>query len=163
MNFGKPFFSDIFEGSRGCDGEANQEDVGLGVRKRTQSVVIFLTGRIEEAKSVWLVANPIEVHSPSASGSCALANHGHHKEYCDKHRGRMFSAIKCQAQNIQSTFLTCKEIRCLHHSDSIVIKNRRDVFGGKFVRCVGDKKAGLSNGAVTDNYTSITHQNGVST
>lgn len=31
MNFGEPFFAHVLEGSGGCHGEADQENVGLGV------------------------------------------------------------------------------------------------------------------------------------
>lgn len=41
---------DVLEARRRHDAEANQEDVGLGVRKGPQTIVIFLTGSIPEAK-----------------------------------------------------------------------------------------------------------------
>jgi hypothetical protein len=61
MYLGEPLFSDVFEGRGGCDAEADKEDVGLGVGKRPQSIVIFLPSSIEEAQRIWLVANPIQI------------------------------------------------------------------------------------------------------
>ena len=49
-----------------------------------------------------------------------------------------------------------------HHGDSIVVKDRWHVFGGKLVRGVGDEEASLANSTVADNYTSITPQGNVS-
>lgn len=46
--FGKPFLSNVLEGCRGCDGEADEEDIGLGIREWAQTVVIFLSGCIEK-------------------------------------------------------------------------------------------------------------------
>jgi hypothetical protein len=48
MYFGKPFLSDVLEGGRGGDGEADEEDIGLGIREWAQAVVIFLSGCVEE-------------------------------------------------------------------------------------------------------------------
>jgi hypothetical protein len=31
MNFGEPFFFDVFKGSRGSDTKTDEEDVGLGI------------------------------------------------------------------------------------------------------------------------------------
>lgn len=56
--FLEPFLAHVFKGGGGGDGKANEEDVGLWVRQRTQSVIVFLTGRIEKSKRVWLIANP---------------------------------------------------------------------------------------------------------
>ena len=49
MDFRKPFFSDVLKGSRRCDGKADQENVCLGVRERPQTVIILLTGSVEES------------------------------------------------------------------------------------------------------------------
>jgi hypothetical protein len=46
---GKPLLAHVLEGGGRGDAEADEEDVGLGVRERPQSVVIFLPGRVEEA------------------------------------------------------------------------------------------------------------------
>ena len=42
-----------------------------------------------------------------------------------------------------------------HNSNCIVVEDGRDVFGGEFVCRVADEKAGLANGTVTDDYTSV--------
>lgn len=36
------------------DGEADEEDVGLGVRERPQSVVVLLSGGIPKPQAYWL-------------------------------------------------------------------------------------------------------------
>ncbi|KFY83036.1 hypothetical protein V498_08329, partial [Pseudogymnoascus sp. VKM F-4517 (FW-2822)] len=58
MHLWKPLLAHVLEGGGGGDGEADQEDVGLGVGERTEAIVILLPGSIEEAESVWLVADP---------------------------------------------------------------------------------------------------------
>ena len=47
MNFWEPLLSDVFERRWGCDAEADQEDVGLRVRKWTKTVIVLLTSSIE--------------------------------------------------------------------------------------------------------------------
>ena len=59
VNLGEPLLSDVLERRRRCDGEADEEDVGLGVGQRPQAVIIFLSGGIEETKGVWLVTDPV--------------------------------------------------------------------------------------------------------
>lgn len=54
----KPLFSHVFEGGGRCDGEADEEDVGLGVGEGSEAVVVFLAGCIKEAEGVWFVADP---------------------------------------------------------------------------------------------------------
>ena len=44
----KPFLAHILKGSGGRDGEANEKDIGLGVRKRSESIIVFLPCRVEE-------------------------------------------------------------------------------------------------------------------
>jgi hypothetical protein len=46
------------------------------------------------------------------------------------------------------------EMENLHNSDSIVIKNGRDVFGGEFVCRIADQETGLADSTVTDDHTS---------
>lgn len=58
VDLGEPLLADVLEGGGGGDAEANEEDVGLWVRQRSQSVVIFLTGGIEETEGIGFVANP---------------------------------------------------------------------------------------------------------
>lgn len=45
----EPFLANVFKGRRRGDGEANQEDVGLGVRQRAKTIVILLSGSIEQS------------------------------------------------------------------------------------------------------------------
>lgn len=58
VNLGEPLFANVLEGSRRDDGEADEEDVGLRVRERAKTVVILLSGSIEESKGVRLITNP---------------------------------------------------------------------------------------------------------
>jgi tRNA-dihydrouridine synthase len=53
----EPLFLDVLERGRRCNGEADQENIGLRVRQRTESVVIFLTGSIKESEGMWLITN----------------------------------------------------------------------------------------------------------
>jgi len=56
-DFWNPFFSDIFEGRRRNDGKADEENVGLRIRQRPQSVVVLLTRSVEKAESVRFPSN----------------------------------------------------------------------------------------------------------
>lgn len=38
--------ADVVEGIRRVDGKANQDDVGVGVRKGTETIIVFLASRI---------------------------------------------------------------------------------------------------------------------
>lgn len=57
VDFGEPLLADVLKGSRRDDGEADEEDIGLRVRERTETVIILLTGSIEESEGVGLVSN----------------------------------------------------------------------------------------------------------
>ena len=58
VDLGKPLLSHVLEACGRGDGEADEEDVGLRVGKRTQAIVVLLSCRIEEAKGVGLIADP---------------------------------------------------------------------------------------------------------
>lgn len=45
--------------------------------------------------------------------------------------------------------------RCLHYSDRIIVKDRRDVLRREFVCGVTDQKTGLANSTVTDDDASM--------
>lgn len=60
VDFREPLLANVFKGRRGGDGKADQEDIGLGVGERTETVVILLTGGIEEAQGVGFVTDPRE-------------------------------------------------------------------------------------------------------
>lgn len=51
LDFGKPFPLDVVEGRRTGNGEADQEDIGLGVREWPKTIVVFLSGRIPKAQA----------------------------------------------------------------------------------------------------------------
>lgn len=70
VDFWEPLLADVLKGGGGGDGEADEEDVGLGVGEGTESVVIFLSCGIEEAKRIGLVTDPRGVRE----GECELAD-----------------------------------------------------------------------------------------
>jgi hypothetical protein len=51
FDLGMPLCLDVVERRRADDGKADQEDIGLGVRKRAKSVIIFLAGRIPKTET----------------------------------------------------------------------------------------------------------------
>jgi hypothetical protein len=59
VHFREPFLAYVFEGGGRCDGEAYEEDISLRVGEGSKSVVILLSGSIEETKGIWLVTNPL--------------------------------------------------------------------------------------------------------
>lgn len=59
MDLGKPFFADVLKGCWGGDGETDEEDIGLGIGQRSQTVIIFLSGSIEKSESVRLITDPV--------------------------------------------------------------------------------------------------------
>lgn len=62
-DFGEPLFLNVLERSGRVDGKADQEDVGLRVGQRAQTVVVFLPGGVEQSQSVRLIADPVEGQS----------------------------------------------------------------------------------------------------
>lgn len=59
VNLWEPLLADVFERGWGCHGEADKEDVGLWVGERAQTVIILLSGSIEETESIWLITDPV--------------------------------------------------------------------------------------------------------
>ena len=57
LDLRKPLGPYIVEGGAGGDGEAHQKHVCLGVRQRSQSIIILLTGCIPQTKVDWLVVH----------------------------------------------------------------------------------------------------------
>lgn len=51
VNLGVPLGLDVVKRRRADDGEADEEDVGLGVRQRPQPVVIFLSRSVPESQA----------------------------------------------------------------------------------------------------------------
>lgn len=58
VNFREPLLADVFERGGGGNAEAHEEDIGLGIRKWSETVVIFLSCSIEEAEGIRLIADP---------------------------------------------------------------------------------------------------------
>lgn len=58
MDLWEPLLADVLERGRGGHAEADEENIGLGVGEGSESIVIFLTGGIKQAKGIWLVTNP---------------------------------------------------------------------------------------------------------
>jgi hypothetical protein len=46
-------------------------------------------------------------------------------------------------------------MECSHYSDGIVIEDRRNIFGGEFVRGVADKKTCLADSTITNDDTPV--------
>lgn len=73
VDLGEPLFSDVLKtGGRG-DGKADEEDIGLRIRKRAETVVVFLTCGIEETKCVRLIADPVMTCEPVPSGGTTMS------------------------------------------------------------------------------------------
>ena len=68
VDLGEPLFPDVFEACRGGDAEADEEDVGLGVGERPETVVVFLASRVQETQGVRLIANPVSVNMACDAG-----------------------------------------------------------------------------------------------
>ena len=58
VHLGEPFLPHVLERGWGCHAEAHEEHVRLGVRQRTEAVIVFLTRCIKQAESVRFVADP---------------------------------------------------------------------------------------------------------
>lgn len=54
---GEPLLLDVLERSRARHAEANEEDVRLGVREGPETIVVLLSGGIEQAKRVGVVSD----------------------------------------------------------------------------------------------------------
>ena len=77
VDFGEPFLADVLEGGRRGDRKADEEDVGLRVGQGTQTVVILLTGGIEQAQGVGLITDP---DSSASLGGCLAGQHSTARE-----------------------------------------------------------------------------------
>lgn len=51
FDFGKPFCFDVVKRRRADNREADEENVGLWIRKGAQSVIVFLTGCVPKTKA----------------------------------------------------------------------------------------------------------------
>lgn len=51
LDLREPFRFDVVEGGRADDGEADQEDVGLGIGEGSESVIIFLPRGVPESEA----------------------------------------------------------------------------------------------------------------
>jgi hypothetical protein len=59
VHLGKPLLADVFERGRRCHREADQEDICLRVGKGAETIIILLTGGIEQSQGIRLIADPI--------------------------------------------------------------------------------------------------------
>jgi len=57
LNLGDPFGANIFEGSGGDDGEADEEDVGLGIGEGSKTIVIFLSRSVPKTEIDGLIVD----------------------------------------------------------------------------------------------------------
>ena len=74
VHLGEPFFAHVLERGGGGYGEADKEDVGLRVRQGSETVIILLSGSIEETESVGLVTNPWRLSAAASPTADANAN-----------------------------------------------------------------------------------------
>lgn len=58
VDFGEPFLANVLKRRGGSNGEADQEDIGLGVGQRTKTIVVLLTGGIEQAQGIGFITDP---------------------------------------------------------------------------------------------------------
>jgi len=128
----EPLLPHVLKGSRGCDAEANEEHVGLGVRQWPQAVVVFLTSSIEQAQRIRLITDP--------ETKCCLAT-------------QRLSEMK--ARRVRSGVGVIREGVDVHNSNSIVIEDRRNVFRGELVRRVTDEKTCFTDRTVTNYHTPV--------
>lgn len=56
-DFRVPFLLDIVKGGGDHNGEADEKDVCLRVGQRSEPVIVFLPGSVEQTKGVWFVAD----------------------------------------------------------------------------------------------------------
>ena len=59
LNLGVPLVLNVFEGDGADQREACEEDIGLWVGERSESVVVFLAGRVPEVEGD---EPPIQAH-----------------------------------------------------------------------------------------------------
>jgi len=69
MNLWKPLLADVLKRCGGCDAEADEEDVGLGIGEGAKAVVVFLSGCVEQAEGVGFVADP-RCRGAGLAGNC---------------------------------------------------------------------------------------------
>lgn len=76
VNLGEPLFPHVLKGGGGGDGEANKEDISLRVGERAQTIIILLTGSIEQTQRVRFIADPGDgglARGQGRSGKCFSA------------------------------------------------------------------------------------------
>lgn len=161
MDFGKPFLANVLKGCWGGDGEAHKENVGLGVRQGSQSIVVFLPGGIKESECVRLITDPgqptsVHVLRPNVSRSLELRHKRGEKDQ-DMRQDRQASRDRAVTWFAEASewFGQAGAIdEDLHHRHRIVIEDCRDIFRGEFVGGVRDEQARLANSTVTNDNTS---------
>lgn len=58
VDFGEPFLANVLKRRGGSNGEADEEDIGLGIGQRTKTIVVLLTGGIEQAQGIGFITDP---------------------------------------------------------------------------------------------------------
>lgn len=125
----------------------------MRVGKRAQSIVVLLSGCVEETECVGFVTDPEHAKSALVLFCVESVQRGHHvvAERCDiiavirlpnavpinSYRGR--SSIENRNWNS-------------HNSHRIVVEDRGHVFRRELVGSVGDQEAGFSNSTVTNHH-----------
>jgi hypothetical protein len=130
MHLGEPLLADVLERGGRRHGEADEEDIGLGIRERAQAIVVFLSSGVEEAEGVGLVTDPCTVSSRSPAVQ-------RHSSRCGRSRqGGAGSAASGEGGS--------------HNGDGVVVEDGGHIFRGELVRGVADQQTCLADGTVAD-------------
>jgi hypothetical protein len=149
MYFRKPLFSDVLKRSWRGDGEADEEDIGLGVGKWTQAIVIFLTRSIEETQGVRFIADPVRQGSVPCPREKVFQVKIKRAPQSDSRESdfKVTSFVTGKGNLRPRGRMTSRHSLVwgggseidrwdLHHRHRIVVKHCRNIFGGELVRCV---------------------------
>ena len=134
VDLGEPLLLYVLERGWRSHGEADEENIGLGIRKRSETVVIFLSCRIEESQGIRLIADPFGFSDQPT-------------EDITKQYTKMVTTKPRSKGNRRS--------RNIHHRYCIIVEYRRNIFRGEFIGGIADEEAGLADRTVSDNDTPI--------
>ena len=77
MHLGEPLLPNVLEGRGRRHREADEEDISLWIGQGSETIVVFLSSRIEEAEGIWFVTNPARIAIRESPYSCmnAICSH----------------------------------------------------------------------------------------
>jgi hypothetical protein len=173
LEFGPPLALDVFKRLRRDDGEANQEDIGLRVRERTKSVVIFLAGRIPETQHVGLAVDLREGEREGKEGE-GRGKRGkrrrrgkgreekkkkkrrkrvRHKRRRERRGKRRRKEQQNKTRTNQKKRERKQEQKTDHDVGRVVVEDSGNVFTREGVSGVGNQQTGFTDGTITDDDT----------